>query len=195
VGSTFTLYLPLSPEDQAPLPPPAPAAEQGAMREGGFEVAHTVEPAPATPALQAAAEAPSPPPAAVRELEGRRILVVDDDVRNLFAIASLLERRGAEVLPAGSAKEGFEVLDRNPDVALVLMDMMMPEIDGYQATRQIRRNPRHRDLPVIALTAKAMPGDRGKALEAGCNDFVPKPVEQQRLLAVLRQWIPAERQP
>ena len=123
------------------------------------------------------------------------ILAVDDDVRNLFSILSLLEASGAKVVSARSAREAMEVLERGPLPTLVLMDMMMPEVDGYQAARRLRENPRHQDLPIVALTAKAMPGDREKALEAGCNDFVPKPVERERLMGVLRQWVRGEKSP
>ncbi|APR77314.1 Putative SigmaB asociated two-component system sensor protein [Minicystis rosea] len=187
-GSTFTLFLPMSLEDYATLAPAEGEVES-------FEEAHTVEPPPSVPAI---ADAPHGKKLEEEEhahgsgLAGRKILVVDDDVRNLFAVTSLLERRGAEVIPAGGARESFEALEKHPDVALVLMDMMMPEIDGYEATRHLRREPRYRDLPIIALTAKAMPGDRERVIEAGCDDFVPKPVEQDRLIAVLTRWIRKE---
>jgi len=185
-GSTFTLYLPIAAEDRAPVPPSTGEQELKEPREPGYEEGHTHAARRTTPAL---AEARTPPEPATTALKDLTVLAVDDDVRNLFAVTSLLERQGAKVLPAGSAREGFEVLEKNPDVAVVLMDMMMPEIDGYQATRQLRENPRYRDLPIIALTAKAMPGDREKALEAGCTDFVPKPVERERLMSVLQQWL------
>ena len=120
--------------------------------------------------------------------EKGKILVVDDDVRNLFSITSLLEKRGAKVLPAGSAKEAFDLVERNKDVVLILMDMMMPEIDGYSATKTLREDPKYREVPIIALSAKAMAEDREKALEAGSDDFVPKPVEQDHLIGVLRKW-------
>src|SRR6185295_6941227 len=181
-GSTFTLYLPIAAEDRSPVPPSAGGHE---LREPGYEEGHTHLADPATPAL---AESRAPPGPATAELKDVTILVVDDDVRNLLAVTSLLEREGAKVLPAGSAREGFEVLEKTPDVSIVLMDMMMPEVDGYQATRELRANPRYGTLPLIALTAKAMPGDREKALEAGCTDFVPKPVERERLMGVLLQW-------
>jgi HAMP domain-containing protein/signal transduction histidine kinase/CheY-like chemotaxis protein len=127
------------------------------------------------------------PPAG--DLDGRKILVVDDDVRNLFAVTTLLEHRGARVIPARSGQEALEALDGDLTIEMVLMDVMMPEMDGYQATREIR--VRRRTLPVIALTAKAMPGDREKTLEAGCNDFVPKPVEPDRLLETMLRWLPS----
>jgi CheY-like chemotaxis protein len=122
-------------------------------------------------------------------LSGRRVLVVDDDPRNLFALSSLLERHGARVLPASSAQDAFDALDENDDVAVTFMDMMMPEVDGYEATRRLRQDPRLRSMPIIALTAKTMPGDREKALEAGCNDFVPKPVEGEQLYSVVARWL------
>ncbi len=185
-GSTFTLYLPVSLEDRSPLSA-TPLLAPGA---GGYEGAHTIDAAPATPAV---AEAAGPRLPAAQSLAGKKILVVDDDMRNLFAVTSLLERRGARVVAASSARDSFDALERNPDTAAVLMDMMMPEIDGYEATRHLRRDPRHRGLPIIALTAKAMPGDRDKTLEAGCDDFVPKPVEQDRLIAVLDEWTRPEK--
>ena len=119
-------------------------------------------------------------------------MVIDDDPRNVFALRSLLEDRGARVLLAESARSGIALLQRNPDVGLVLMDMMMPEVDGYQATREIRAMPAFSSLPIIALTAKAMQGDRAECLAAGCSDFLPKPVDNARLITVLRQWLPRE---
>ncbi|MFT3764201.1 MAG: HAMP domain-containing protein [Minicystis sp.] len=189
-GSTFTLFLPIAPEDLTAAPPEE--AREGEVES--YEEAHTVTPPPSVPALLDASLTAKPARAGapVPSIAGQKILVVDDDVRNLFAVTSLLERRGAEVLPAGGARESFEVLEKNPDVALVLMDMMMPEIDGYEATRHLRRDPRYRDLPIVALTAKAMPGDRERVIEAGCDDFVPKPVEQDRLITVISQWLQKE---
>jgi signal transduction histidine kinase/HAMP domain-containing protein/ActR/RegA family two-component response regulator len=187
LGSTFTLYLPIDDADYAPAPlsPSAPTPERG-----GYEVAHTV---PAVPTVLAVKDSDPPATAPSSVLAGRKIVVVDDDVRNLFAVTSLLERRGAVVLPAAGARECFETLETHPDAALVLMDMMMPEIDGYEATRRIRRDDRWRGLPVVALTAKAMPGDREKVLEAGCDDFVAKPVEQGPFIATLERRIRKER--
>ncbi|MFE7396649.1 HAMP domain-containing protein [Streptomyces sp. NPDC057557] len=118
-------------------------------------------------------------------LADRRILIVDDDIRNVFALTHVLGRVGISVKYAENGREGLEVLDRTPDVSLVLMDIMMPEMDGYEMIAAIRRTPRFADLPVIALTAKAMPGDREKAIESGADDYVPKPVDVDRLLSVI----------
>ena len=105
------------------------------------------------------------------------MLIVDDDVRNVFALTSVLEQHGIEVLYAENGREGIETLDRTPDVDLVLMDVMMPELDGYATTAAIRRMPQFADLPIIALTAKAMQGDREKSIAAGASDYVTKPVD------------------
>lgn len=118
-------------------------------------------------------------------LANRCILIVDDDIRNVFALTHVLGRVGISVKYAENGREGLEVLDRTPDVSLVLMDIMMPEMDGYEMIRAIRRTPRFADLPIIALTAKAMPGDREKAIESGADDYVPKPVDVDRLLSVI----------
>ncbi|MEA2266349.1 MAG: hypothetical protein QOE27_1932, partial [Solirubrobacteraceae bacterium] len=122
-------------------------------------------------------------------LEGRKILLVDDDVRNLFALASLLEDRGIEVVFGETGKEALAALERHPDTDLVLMDIMMPDMDGYQTTAAIRGMPRFRDLPIIALTAKAMQGDREKSLRSGASDHITKPVDPGRLLMVLKSWM------
>nr|WP_228034522.1 HAMP domain-containing protein [Streptomyces spongiae] len=120
-----------------------------------------------------------------RVLAGRRILIVDDDIRNVFALTHALGRVGVTVRYAENGREGLEVLERSPDLSLVLMDIMMPEMDGYETIRTIRDTPRLAHLPIIALTAKAMPGDRDKAIDSGANDYVPKPVNVDRLLSVI----------
>ncbi len=131
-----------------------------------------------------------------RLLYGRRILIVDDDVRNVFALTHVLGRVGITVKYAENGREGIEVLDRSPDISLVLMDIMMPEMDGYETIRAIRGSPRLARLPIIALTAKAMPGDREKAIESGASDYVPKPVDVDRLLTVVCELLdPADGDP
>lgn len=122
---------------------------------------------------------------------GRTVLVVDDDARNLFALSGILELHGFRVLHAENGRKGIDTLVNNPDVELVLMDVMMPEMDGYTATAEIRRMPRYADLPVIAVTAKAMQGDREKSLASGASDYVTKPVDTQDLIACVRRWLPA----
>jgi HAMP domain-containing protein/CheY-like chemotaxis protein/signal transduction histidine kinase len=122
-------------------------------------------------------------------LIGKKVLVVDDDVRNIFALSSLLERRGMTVLTAGTGREAIATLDTTPDVAIVLMDIMMPEMDGYETMQVIRRNAALRRLPIIALTAKAMKGDRENCLEAGASDYLAKPVNTDQLLSALRVWL------
>ena len=116
-------------------------------------------------------------------------MVVDDDVRNIFALSSVLERRGMSVLTASTGREAIDKLDTTPDVAIVLMDIMMPEMDGYETMEVIRGNPAFRRLPIIALTAKAMKGDREKCLEAGASDYLAKPVNTEQLLSSLRTWL------
>jgi signal transduction histidine kinase/HAMP domain-containing protein/DNA-binding response OmpR family regulator len=123
------------------------------------------------------------------ELAGRKVLVVDDDVRNIFALTSLLERQGMKVLFAENARDGIGVLEETPDVEVVLMDVMMPELDGYQAMRMIRSMVRYADLPIVALTAKAMKGDREKCIAAGASDYIAKPVNVDKLLSLLRVWL------
>jgi len=122
-------------------------------------------------------------------LVGRKVLVVDDDMRNIFALSSVLERRGMAVLTAGTGREAISILETTPDVAIVLMDIMMPEMDGYATMQVIRQNSSFRRLPIIALTAKAMKGDREKCLEAGASEYLAKPVNTEQLLSALRMWL------
>jgi len=122
-------------------------------------------------------------------LTGKKILIVDDDVRNIFAITSLLERYQMQVIFAENGRDGITTLEENLDASIVLMDVMMPEMDGYEATRAIRSQARFRSLPIIALTAKAMQGDREKCIEAGASDYITKPVDTDQLLSLLRVWL------
>jgi CheY-like chemotaxis protein len=122
-------------------------------------------------------------------LTGRKVLVVDDDIRNIFALNSLLERHDMQVISANNGQEAIRLVEQTPDLALVLMDIMMPEMDGYETMRRIRGNHQFRQLPIIALTAKAMKGDREKCLEAGASDYVAKPVNTEQLLSLVRLWL------
>jgi CheY-like chemotaxis protein len=122
-------------------------------------------------------------------LNGAKILIVDDDVRNVFALTSVFERYGAQVRYAENGRQGMEILDREDDVALVLMDVMMPELDGYATTAAIRQRPEFADLPIITVTAKAMKGDRAKSLAAGASEYVTKPVDIAHLISLMRSWL------
>ncbi|MFJ6901413.1 HAMP domain-containing protein [Streptomyces hokutonensis] len=183
-GSTFTLYVPVvSPghaatgrttEDQEL---PTTAEQLSAEPFTG----HEVDDSWPTPTKLEAWKAGR----AGQVLPGRRVLIVDDDIRNVFALTHVLGRVGMPVLYAENGREGIETLERNPDVELVLMDIMMPEMDGYETIAAIRRAPRWTGLPIVALTAKAMPGDREKSIARGANDYVPKPVDVDQLLTVV----------
>jgi HAMP domain-containing protein/signal transduction histidine kinase len=167
-GSTFTLLLPAL---------------------GSHPQRLTAAPAtPSTPGealvIDEASEAAGYP-----SLAGSRIVIVDDDVRNVYALTSALEDRGVEVLTAEDGRQGIDLLQKTPGVDLVLMDIMMPEMDGYETTRAVRKMPGFKDLPIIALTAKAMRGDREKSLAAGASDYITKPVEINQLLALMRLWL------
>ena len=193
-GSTFTLYLP--PSYGGPL----------SSRDGGASAPSS----PRNPTLIGVLEEPSDLPELMLnddmplpqfpQGEGKpwkgddplteaKILIVDDDIRNVFALTSVLERYGSTVIYAENGREGIEQLERNEDVALVLMDIMMPEMDGWATTSAIRRMPQFADLPIIALTAKVMRGDREKSIASGASDYVPKPVDVDRLLERLRGWL------
>ena len=122
-------------------------------------------------------------------LRGRKILVVDDDARNIFALTSVLENHEMNILSVTSGQDAIDVIRANPDLSVVLMDIMMPDMDGYEAMRQIRQSPEFRMLPIIALTAKAMEGDRQKCLDAGASDYIAKPVNTDQLLSLIRVWL------
>jgi PAS domain S-box-containing protein len=122
-------------------------------------------------------------------LRHKKVLIVDDDIRNLFALVTVLEDKEMEAIAATNGQEALDFLEKHPDIAIVLMDLMMPEMDGYEAMRKIRKQPSFYQLPIIALTAKAMKGDRGKCIEAGANDYLAKPVDSDKLLSLLRVWL------
>jgi len=122
-------------------------------------------------------------------LSHKKVLVVDDDVRNIFSLTKALEQHQMKVVSAVDGKEALQMLKENPDMDVVLMDIMMPEMDGYTAIQEIRKDNKFRNLPVIAVTAKAMTGDREKCIKAGASDYISKPVDVDQLLSLLRVWL------
>ena len=122
-------------------------------------------------------------------LTGKKILVTDDDARNIFSLTKALEKYQVEVVVAMDGKQAIEQMEENPDINVVLMDMMMPEMDGYETIRQIRKDKRYAKLPVIAVTAKSMVGDRQKCIDAGASDYISKPVDLDQMLSLLRVWL------
>jgi len=118
-----------------------------------------------------------------------KILIVDDDMRNVFALSSVLEEANLKVVVGRNGKEGIEQLSQHPGTNLVLMDIMMPEMDGYEAMREIRKQTKFKKLPIIALTAKAMKGDKEKCIQSGANDYLTKPVDTEKLMSLLRVWM------
>jgi signal transduction histidine kinase/HAMP domain-containing protein/ActR/RegA family two-component response regulator len=182
-GSTFTLYLPLS------YRPPAEAAPADGLPATGMLALNGNGSAPGVPVVPAAEPAAADGPHAC--LRGRKVLIVDDDLRNAFAITSILELYGLTVVHSSSGHQGIAVLRSGRDIDLVLMDVMMPEMDGYATTAAIREMPSLADLPIIAVTARAMQGDRDKSLAAGASDYVTKPVDTEELLACMERWLGA----
>jgi two-component system chemotaxis sensor kinase CheA len=175
-GSTFTLYLPLDYQPQGePLHAPSPHVAAALRRS-------VLEESPAPVTTEAAEQVA---PAASAGLSGKKVLVVDDDIRNVFALTSALETHGMQVLHAESGKEGIELLKRSGDVDIVLMDVMMPGLDGIDTMRLVRQLDGYQELPIIAVTAKAMMGDRERCIQAGATDYVAKPVNMDVLLATL----------
>jgi len=133
-----------------------------------------------------------PPPPAIVDLSlpGVTLLLAEDDMRTVYALSALLTGKGATVLVADTGREALELLAQNPRIDAVLMDIMMPEMDGYEATRRLRADPRFRTLPVIALTAKAMKGERERCLAAGASDYLTKPIDSDKLLRAVQAWLP-----
>ena len=122
-------------------------------------------------------------------LAGKKVLVVDDDVRNIFALSTVLEQHGLQVVHAENGRTGIEMLLKTPGIDGVLMDIMMPEMDGYETMQAIRQIPEFRSIPIVAVTAKAMKGDRAKCIDAGASDYITKPVDLEQLFSVLRVWL------
>jgi signal transduction histidine kinase/HAMP domain-containing protein/CheY-like chemotaxis protein len=186
-GSTFTFYLPgravtgaevrTSRASSRTTPLALPAAR------------HFADPAHPSPAASEVFSMSDLPTGTPDPLDGAKILIVDDDVRNVFALTSAFERYGALVRYAENGRQGIEILDREGDIALVLMDAMMPELDGYTTTAAIRRRPEFTDLPIIMVTAKAMKGDRAKSITAGASEYVTKPVDITHLVGLMRDWL------
>lgn len=160
-------------------------SEQRLLDEVRLFVQHLHEKLPHKPAALLSA----PPPPADRSLAGVKLLLADDDMRTVYALSALLRGKGAEVIVAENGREALEQLAAHPDVACVLMDVMMPEMDGYEATRRLRKDPRFAGLPVITFTAKAMKGERERCLEAGASDYIAKPVDSLLLLGTIGKWI------
>ncbi|MFE9247920.1 HAMP domain-containing protein [Streptomyces sp. NPDC007088] len=230
-GSTFTLYLPVRPQDvptqeyaelapsiepgdtlaELQLPPletaatplrdtqngPAELFRRRRKDQQAAQRRTDTVPAPQTERAEPAERAESgdaegqeaPQQRRTFSFRNEKVLIVDDDVRNVFALTSVLEQNGLAVLYAENGREGIEVLEQHDDVRVVLMDIMMPEMDGYATTTAIRRMPQFAGLPIVALTAKAMKGDREKAIESGASDYVTKPVDPDHLLSVMEEWM------
>jgi CheY-like chemotaxis protein len=122
-------------------------------------------------------------------LRGRKVLVVDDDARNIFALTSLLENQEMDVVSATNGRDAIDIIQNTPDLSIVLMDIMMPDMDGYETMHEIRKAQEFRTIPILALTAKAMKGDREKCLNAGASDYIAKPVNTDQLLSLMRVWL------
>jgi signal transduction histidine kinase/CheY-like chemotaxis protein/HAMP domain-containing protein len=181
VGSTFSVILPQtypgSPDNDGQVRQARPAG-----------TAETTPPAAVESTIRGVTE-----PGEHGSLRGRKVLIVDDDLRNAFALTGILELYGLSVIHAPDGRKGLDLLSSRDDIDLVLMDVMMPELDGYATMAAIREMPQYADLPVIAVTARAMPGDRDKSLAAGATDYVTKPVDSEELLSCMERWLPAAR--
>jgi CheY-like chemotaxis protein len=203
VGSTFTVYLPVRPAGSASLPArtqvhhPAASSALQAVSPASPEMSTRMNGEPA-----AAPDAQDPAAAeALRSVSGQAfyagyaagttVLVVDDDFRNIFAMTALLERGKIHVVAAQSGPAALEILDGREDVDIVLMDIMMPEMNGYQTIAAIRQRPQYAGLPIIAVTGKVVGSERTRCIDAGASDYIPKPVDSEELLSVLCEWLPA----
>ncbi|MDO0825801.1 response regulator [Desulfosporosinus nitroreducens] len=185
-GSTFTLYLPGNDFRKEVFD--KPCAEAAAACLDNFPVQGAESVRTVSEAVRKVDESQKVENGNAR-LEGKKILVVDDDMRNVFALTTALENKKIKAFFAENGREGIEVLQKNPDIDLVLMDIMMPEMDGYEALRRIRQIPEYANLPIIALTAKAMKNDREKCIEAGASDYISKPVNLEQLFSLIKIWL------
>ena len=184
-GSTFTVYLPLSrPHGGADGQRATRPADDAAGRRRGRTTGVRPSPAADRRGLETACRS-----------TGAKVLVVDDDFRNVFALTALLERGHADVTVAESGAEAIAALERTPDIDIVLMDIMMPGMDGYATIRAIRAIDQFASLPIIAVTGKVVPGERQRCIDAGANDYVPKPVDTGELVAAISRWLPAAPEP
>jgi CheY-like chemotaxis protein len=182
VGSTFTLFLPDTVAvDSEPVPGPAAAVAEP----------EPVELPPGIPIIRP--RTGSTATYLDTTLRGMTVLIVDDDVRNVFALTSALEMHGLTVLYADNGLEGIQLLTEHPEVDIVLMDAMMPDLDGNETTRRMRRLPIGAELPIVFLTAKAMPGDREASFAAGASDYITKPVDLTELITVMSSWVTGDR--
>jgi two-component system chemotaxis sensor kinase CheA len=190
-GSVFTLFLPLSISDNLPASDTYPVLKSEPARTlataTAGEVRKSSEPEIVHSKPEELPTTSSFLPDTV--FENKKILICDDDMRNVFVLSKILEEKKVNILVGKNGREGIEKLKANPDTNLVLMDIMMPEIDGYTAMREIRKDPRFQQLPIIAVTAKAMKGDREKCIDAGASDYLSKPVQTEKLLTLLRVWL------
>jgi CheY-like chemotaxis protein len=180
-GSTFTLYLPIRYRAAAIVS--ASRVETDVDRMLRLQM----------PSVESSLESPSSPATGelqkpIYSLTGKTVLIVDDDTRNIFAISSLLEAEGMKVLTAETGRTGIEMIEQHPEIDIVLMDIMMPEMDGYETMKLIRNDPKKRYLPVIAVTAKALKADRERAMTAGASDYLSKPVDESQLVDLIGIW-------
>ncbi|HTY56972.1 MAG TPA: response regulator, partial [Candidatus Binataceae bacterium] len=183
-GSRFTLYLPVRYRHAVPsnITRPEMESESGQLGEGAQSLsALALQLAQAGSQSTGVGELPC-------SLAGKKVLIVDDDLRNLFAVTSLLEAQGMKVLCAENGRAGIEMIERHPDIDIVLMDIMMPEMDGYETMKLIRKDPTKDRLPVIAVTAKALKEDRERCMNAGASDYLAKPINEAQLIDLIGIW-------
>ena len=181
-GSTFTLYLP----EKLDIPPDESLTGKPKEKSEPSKRVPITDPEYAIPVIEIdKAEAKK----ADKVFENKKILIVDDDMRNVFVLTKILEDKKIKIVVGKDGRDGIEKLHKNTDTNLIIMDIMMPQMDGYEAMREIRKDPRYTTLPIIALTAKAMKGDREKCINAGANDYLSKPVQTEKFLSLLRVWL------